>query len=81
MKRRIIYFLMLAVTSSLAAARPAMAWWQFVARGANEERLVSPRFSTEKECKLALQATEAALEQKYPNVERFPLVGSCEEYQ
>lgn len=57
-----------------------MAWWQFVTRGANEERLVSPRFQTEKECKLALKATEAALEKKYPNTERFPLVGSCEEY-
>jgi hypothetical protein len=80
MKRRIIYFLVLAVAFSIAAARPAMAWWQFVARGANEERLVSPRFQTEKECKLALKAAEAALEIKYPNAERFPLVGSCEEY-
>jgi hypothetical protein len=80
MKRRIICFLIAAVTSSLAAAPPAMAWWQFVARGANEERLVSARFGTEKECKLALKATESALEKKYPNVERFPLVGSCEEY-
>jgi hypothetical protein len=80
MKRRIIFFLVLAVTFTIVVARPARAWWQFVARGANEERLVSPRFQTEKECKLALKAAEAALEKKYPNIERFPIVGSCEEY-
>jgi hypothetical protein len=81
MKPRIVPFLLLAGAFVITAQSPAMAWWQFVARGANEERLVSARFKTEEECKAALKATKAALEKKYPNPERFPLVGSCEEYR
>jgi hypothetical protein len=80
MKPRIIPFLLLVGTSVVFTESPAMAWWQFVARGPNEERLVSARFASEEECKAALKATKAALEKKYPNPERFPLVGSCEEY-
>jgi hypothetical protein len=58
---------------------PASAWWQFVANGPNSERQVSPHFRTEKECKAALKATETFMAKKFP--ERYPLVGSCEEYR
>jgi hypothetical protein len=58
---------------------PALAWWQFVANGPNSERQVSPHFRTEKECNSALKATEAFMAKKFPD--RYPLVGSCEEYR
>ena len=58
---------------------PASAWWQFVANGPNSQRQVSPHFRTEKDCKAALKATEAFMAKKFP--ERYPLVGSCEEYR
>jgi hypothetical protein len=80
MKLRTIPFLLLAGATLVASVSPALAWWQFVALGPNGERQVSARFRTEKECAAALKATEASLEKKYPNPDRFPLVGSCEEY-
>jgi hypothetical protein len=69
------------VSAALLASTPALAWWQFVALGPSGERQVSARFATEKECKAALKATEEKLEKKYPNPDRFPLTGSCEEYR
>ena len=61
------------------SAMPASAWWQFVVNGPNGERQISPHFETEKACKNALKVAEAALAKKYPN--RYPLVGTCEEYR
>ena len=61
------------------SATPASAWWQFVMNGPNGERQISPHFETEKACKNALKVTEAALATKYPN--RYPLVGTCEQYR
>ena len=58
---------------------PAAAWWQFVFNGANGERQISPHFETEKACNNVLKVTEAELAKKYPD--RYPLVGSCEEYR
>jgi len=70
---------MLLVGMTLAAAvSPAAAWWQFVANGPNAGRHVSPHFSSQKECKSALKATESRLAKKFPSL--YPLVGSCEEY-
>ena len=62
-----------------ASVSPAAAYWQFVAMGPKRERQVSPHYSSEKECKSALKVTESRLAKKYP--ERYPLVGSCEEYR
>jgi hypothetical protein len=64
----------LALSSS-----PAAAWWQFVFNGPNGERQISPHFETEKECKSVLKLTETELAKKYPD--RYPLVGSCEQYR
>jgi len=58
---------------------PASAWWQFVANGPNGERQVSPHYSALKDCKSALKETESRLAKRFP--ERYPLVGSCEEYR
>jgi hypothetical protein len=80
MKRPTIPFLLLTGAALAASVSPALAWWQFVALGPNGERQVSARFSSEKECEAALKATESRLEKEFPDPERFPLVGSCEEY-
>jgi hypothetical protein len=70
----------LIIGATLAAvASPASAWWQFVANGPNAERQVSQHYSSEKECKIALKATESRLAKRYPDL--FPLVGSCEQYR
>ena len=70
----------LLVSVTLAHSEtPAADWWQFVSSGPNGERRISPHFKTEKECNSVLKVTEADLAKKYPN--RYPLVGSCEQYQ
>lgn len=61
------------------SSSPALAWWQFVANGPNSERQISPHFRTQKECKAALKATETLMAKKFPD--RYPLVGSCEQYR
>jgi hypothetical protein len=76
---KLVSVLMLLGTMFALSTSPASAWWQFVANGPNSERQVSPRFSTEKECKSALKVTEAFMAKKFPD--RYPLVGSCEEYR
>lgn len=78
MKPRTFAFLC-AFPVLLASASPVLAWWQFVALGDNDERKVYTRFSTEARCQAALKAVEAKLKKKHPN--RYPLVGSCEEYK
>jgi hypothetical protein len=70
--------LLVGATLSLSVT-PAAAWWQFAFNGPNGERQISPHFQTEKECNSVLKVTEADLAKKYPN--RYPLVGSCEEYR
>ena len=77
MKRPIITWLLIAVATLTSSVTPALAYWQFVAKGPSGERQPSPHFSTEKECKAALKTTESRLAKKYP--ERYPLVGSCED--
>jgi hypothetical protein len=61
------------------SATPASAWWEFVFNGPDGERQISPHFKTESECNSVLKVTEAYLAKKYPD--RYPLVGSCEEYR
>jgi hypothetical protein len=70
----------LCVGAALAlSSSPAAAWWQFVINGPNGERQISPHFESEKECKDVLKLTAAELAKKYPD--RYPLVGSCEQYR
>jgi hypothetical protein len=79
MRPQTILAILLAGATLAMSVPPASAWWQFVANGPNGERQVSPHFSTEKECNNVLKATESWLAKKFP--ERYPLVGSCEEYR
>jgi len=58
---------------------PASAYWQFIERPPGAEMKPSPRYSTKKQCEDALKKAEAALKKAYPD--RFPLVGSCEEFR
>ena len=68
------------IGATLAAmVSPASAWWQFVANSPNAQRQVSPHYDNQKECEIAMKATEKRLAEKYP--ELYPLVGSCEEYR
>jgi hypothetical protein len=68
------------IGATLAAmVSPASACWQVVANSPNGQRQVSPHYSSQKDCKSALKATETRLAKKYP--ELYPLVGSCEEYR
>ena len=69
----------LVVATLVLSATPATAWWQFVMNGPNGERQISPHFETEKACNNVLKVTEAELAKRYPD--RYPLVGSCEEYR
>jgi hypothetical protein len=76
----LVILLVFLIGATLAlSVTPAAAWWQFVVNGPNGERQISPHFKTEKECKSALKVTEAELTKKYPD--RYPLVGSCEQYR
>lgn len=81
MKSRRIACLVAAISFAVFAksTSPAMAWWQFVSRGDNDERIVSRRFKTEEECKKELKSTEENIKKTHPN--RYPAVGSCEEYR
>jgi len=78
MKPRTFAFLC-AFPVLVISASPALSWWQFVALGDDGARRAYTRFSTEKRCQAALKVVEAKLKKKFPN--RFPLVGSCEEYE
>lgn len=68
-----------AAAISVLQTTPALAYWQFISRPAGVEVKPSPRYSSQKECESALKKTEAALKKRYPN--RYPLVGSCEEFR
>jgi len=58
---------------------PALAYWQFIERPAGVEIKPSPRYGSQKSCEAALKKTEAVLKKRYPD--RYPLVGSCEEFR
>ena len=68
-----------AIATVALMARPAVAYWQFMERPPGVEVKPSPRYSTQKECEAAIKKAEAALKKAYPD--RYPLVGSCEEYR
>lgn len=80
MKPRMVATLLASGISILAfLVTPASAYWQFIERPAGVEVKPSPRYGNQKECEAALKRAEAALKKAYPN--RYPLVGSCEEFR
>jgi hypothetical protein len=81
MKARSTTFLLPAVALAIGAtmATPAAAFWQFFERPPGIERKPSPRYATKQQCESALKITEEKMKKAYPD--RYPLVGSCEEYR
>ncbi len=61
------------------AATPALAFWQFFERPPGFEIKPSPRYATKTQCEAAFKIAEARLKKAYP--ERYPLIGSCEEFR
>jgi hypothetical protein len=81
MKSRVITLARIASFSVAFAvpAAPVFAYWQFLERPPGVEAKPSPRYASKKQCEAAIRQVEAALKKAYPN--RYPLVGSCEEYR
>jgi len=67
------------VAAMFFPAAPALAYWQFIERPPGVEVKPSPRYASKQACETAIKQVEAALKKAYPN--RYPLVGSCEEYR
>jgi hypothetical protein len=81
MRSQIVNFLWFgaAIATFALIATPASAYWQFLERPPGFEAKPSPRYSSQKACEAALNKVEAALKKAYPD--RYPLVGSCEEFR
>jgi len=81
MKSRVIAVLRFGIGAVVLAvsATPVLAYWQFIERPPGFERKPSPRYATEQECQAAFKIAEARLKQAYPD--RYPLIGSCEEFR
>ena len=81
MKSRAITSMRLGIAAAIFAlmATPAPAYWQFIQRPPGVEVKPSPRYGTKKQCEDALKKVEETLKKAYPD--RYPLVGSCEEFR
>jgi hypothetical protein len=66
-------------TAMIFPAAPVLAYWQFMERPPGVEVKPSPRYASKQACETAIKQVEAALKKAYPN--RYPLVGSCEEFR
>ena len=69
----------MAVAITALMATHAAAYWQFIQRPPGVEVKPSARYASQKQCEEALKKVEAALKKAYRD--RYPLVGSCEEYR
>jgi glucose-6-phosphate dehydrogenase assembly protein OpcA len=67
------------ITALVFPAAPVLAYWQFMERPPGVEVKPSPRYASKQACETAIKQVEAALKKAYPN--RYPLVGSCEEFR
>ena len=67
------------ITAMVFPAAPVVAYWQFMERPPGAEVKPSPRYASKQACETAIKQVEAALKKAYPN--RYPLVGSCEEFR
>ena len=81
MKARAILSLSLAGTALIGSIVPALAYWQFRWQDPPGAVHTSVYFTTERDCQAAIKNKEAELEKRYPNPDRYPLTGSCEEHR
>ena len=79
MRSRIMTLSLSALALFALSARPALAWWQFVAWNPDGDRKVYTPYGSEKACQAALKQVDVELAKKYPKL--YPRVGSCEEYK
>lgn len=81
MRPRAITFVRIGIAVAIVAlmAKPAAAYWQFIQRPPGMEVKPSARYGSQKQCEEALKKVEATLKKAYPD--RYPLVGSCEEFR
>ena len=81
MRPRLITLVRVGMAVAVVAlmATPAAAYWQFIQRPPGVEVKPSARYASQKQCEAALKKVEAALKKAYPD--RYPLVGSCEEFR
>jgi hypothetical protein len=73
------YLFAASLSALVLSTNSAIAYWQFIERPPGMEVKPSPRFRSQQECESALKKREAALKKAFP--ERYPLVGSCEEFR
>jgi hypothetical protein len=83
MRARAILGLSLAGAALVGSIVPALAYWQYRWQEPPKsgKLMISPYFTTEGECQKSLKNKEKALENRYPNPENYPLIGSCEKSQ
>jgi hypothetical protein len=81
MRPRVITLVRVGMAVAIVAlmATPAAAYWQFIQRPPGVEVKPSARYASQKQCEEVLKKVEAALKKAYPD--RYPLVGSCEEFR
>ena len=81
MKPRVITSMRIGIAAAIFTimATPAPAYWQFIQRPPGMEVKPSVRYGSQKQCEEALKKVEATLKKAYPD--RYPLVGSCEEFR
>lgn len=81
MRPRVITLVRVGMAVAIVAlmATPTAAYWQFIQRPPGVEVKPSARYASQKQCEEALKKVEAALKKAYPD--RYPLVGSCEEFR
>ena len=72
-------FMAVLMSAGVLLSTPAAAYWQFMERPPGAEVVPSPRFASKSACETALKRAETKLKMAYPD--RYPLVGSCEEFK
>lgn len=78
-KVRPFFLMALSLLATAATTNSAFAYWQFIERPPGVEVKPSPRYKSQPECEAALKKREATLKKAFPD--RYPLVGSCEEFR
>ena len=81
MRTRVVSSVRVGIAAAIVAlmATPAAAYWQFIQRPPGMEVKPSQKYGSQKQCEAELKKVEATLKKAYPD--RYPLVGSCEQFR